>query len=154
MRKIVLTVFGVSAMMLFSCTSEKKESQESVAEAEPAKVVETVKEKPGVFFKHPADGATVPSPVYIEMGVKGMEIEPAGVVKEGYGHHHILVNMKSWPKGEIIPASDSTIHFGKGQTDTSLELEPGEYTLSLQFADGVHSSYGEEMAASITVVVE
>ena len=58
------------------------------------------------------------------------------------------------PKGEIIPASDSTIHYGGGQTDASLELEPGEYTLSLQFADGVHSSYGEEMAASIKIKVE
>ena len=54
----------------------------------------------------------------------------------------------------MIPASDSTIHFGKGQTDTSLELEPGEYTISLQFANGVHASYGEDMAASIKITVE
>lgn len=154
MRKIILVACGVSAMMLFSCSSEKGKTQEKAADSEPAKVVEAVVEEPSVFFKHPADGSTVPSPVYIEMGVKGMEIEPAGSVKEGYGHHHILVNMKNWPKGEVIPASDSTIHFGKGQTDTTLELEPGEYTLSLQFGDGVHSSYGEAMSTSITVVVE
>jgi hypothetical protein len=154
MRKIMLTAFGLSAMMFFSCSSDKGKSQETPEASEPEKVAEVVEEAPSVFFKHPADGATVPSPVYIEMGVKGMQVEPAGTVREGYGHHHILVNMKSWPKGEVIPASDSTIHFGKGQTDTTLELEPGEYTLSLQFADGVHSSYGEEMAASITVKVE
>ena len=65
-----------------------------------------------------------------------------------------MVNQASWPEGQVIPASDSTIHFGKGQTDTSLELEPGEYTISLQFANGVHASYGEDMAASIKITVE
>ena len=127
---------------------------EATAETPAVETAPTEVEKPSVFFKHPKDGATVPSPVYIEMGVKGMQIEPAGEVKEGFGHHHILINQKSWPKGEIIPTSDTTIHFGKGQTDASIELEAGEYEISLQFADGVHASYGEEMAASINIKVE
>ena len=83
-----------------------------------------------------------------------MQIEPAGQVKEGFGHHHILINQEFWPKGEVIPASDTTIHFGKGQTDTQLELAPGDYTISLQFADGVHTSYGPEMATSIKITVK
>lgn len=107
-----------------------------------------------VFFKAPEDGATVSSPVFVDMGVEGMQIEPAGAVKEGFGHHHILINQDSWPAGEVIPATDTTIHFGKGQTNTSLELAPGDYTLSLQFADGVHQSYGPDMAASIKVTVK
>ena len=92
--------------------------------------------------------------MFVEMGVVGMQVEPAGEVKEGFGHHHILINQEYWPTGEVIPASDTTIHFGKGQTNTSLELAPGEYTISLQFADGVHSSYGPDMAASIKVTVK
>ena len=88
------------------------------------------------------------------MGLEGMQIEPAGQVKEGFGHHHILINQTSWPEGEIIPPSDTTIHFGKGQTETELTLEPGNYVISLQFADGVHASYGASMAASINIVVE
>ena len=88
------------------------------------------------------------------MGVEGMQIEPAGQVKEGFGHHHILINQEFWPVGEVIPMSDSTIHFGKGQTDTSLELDPGTYTISPQFGDGVHASYGKDMAASIKIIVE
>ena len=83
-----------------------------------------------------------------------MIIEPAGIVKEGYGHHHILINQKSWPEGEVIPTSDSTIHFGKGQTDASIELDPGRYIISLQFADGVHVSFGELMSESIQINVE
>lgn len=152
MKKVFLG--AVVAFGLYACSSPKSDKQEETAtqpEATEA-VAETV--SPRVFFKYPEDGASVSSPVFVEMGVEGMEIEPAGVVKEGFGHHHILINQASWPKGEVIPMSDTTIHFGKGQTDTTLELAPGEYTLSLQFADGVHSSYGPDMAASIKVTVK
>ena len=107
-----------------------------------------------VFFKWPKDGATVASPVFIDMGVEGMLIEPAGVVKEGYGDHHIFINQCFWPEGEVIPTSDSTLHYGKGQTDASIELDPGKYIISLQFADGVHVSFGEEMSDSIEIIVE
>ncbi|MEQ6121812.1 DUF4399 domain-containing protein [Reichenbachiella sp. MALMAid0571] len=151
MKNVLLTLLA-GVVVLASCSS-KKESKEPVMEQEKTMVAE-VEEEPSVFFKSPADGATVASPVFIEMGVKGMKIEPAGQVNEGFGHHHILINQASWPEGQVIPASDSTIHFGKGQTDTSLELEPGEYTISLQFANGVHASYGEDMAASIKITVE
>ncbi|WP_339812882.1 DUF4399 domain-containing protein [uncultured Imperialibacter sp.] len=152
MRKILLgamVAFGV-----YACSSPKTENTEETASTSEA--TETVAEavKPRVFFKSPADGATVSNPVFVEMGVEGMQIEPAGQVKEGFGHHHILINQEFWPKGEVIPASDSTIHFGKGQTDTQLELAPGDYTISLQFADGVHTSYGPEMATSIKITVK
>ena len=152
----MLSILLLFAAVLFAACESKKAATET-SEPEVQEVTEAVEEpaeEPSVFFKHPAEGATVPSPVFIEMGVKGMQIEPAGEVKEGFGHHHILINQTSWPKGEIIPMSDSTIHFGKGQTDASLELAAGEYTISLQFADGVHASYGEGMAASISITVE
>lgn len=152
MKKILLG--AMVALSVYACSGPKTESKEETASQPEATeaVAETV--APRVFFKSPADGDTVTSPVFIEMGVEGMQIEPAGQVKEGFGHHHILVNQEFWPKGEVIPASDSTIHFGKGQTDTQLELAPGDYTISLQFADGVHTSYGPEMAASIKITVK
>lgn len=143
------------SLVIFSCSSPKKSTEESAPMKDDTALVEKpVADSAYVFFKHPTDGATVPSPVFIEMGVAGMQIEPAGAVKEGFGHHHILINQASWPEGTVIPMSDSTIHFGKGQTDTTLELEPGAYTISLQFADGVHASYGEKMATSISITVE
>lgn len=144
-----------SSLIIFSCSSPNKTAEQSAPVEDQTAIVEKpTSDSTYVYFKYPADGATVPSPVYIEMGVSGMQVEPAGAVKEGYGHHHVLINQPNWPEGTVIPMSDSTIHFGKGQTDTTLELDPGVYTLSLQFADGVHSSYGEKMAASITVTVE
>ena len=119
--KAVLSILLVT--ILASCGNKKTET-ESAPEAEP--VVEAIEEKvePRVFFKYPQDGATVGSPVFVEMGVEGMEIEPAGQVKEGFGHHHLLINQTSWPEGEVIPMSDSTLHYGKGQTDASVDLEP------------------------------
>ena len=145
MRIIIIFLIALT----FSC-SDKKKKESSLNDINDIKDVIAKK----VFFKWPKDGSTVASPVFIDMGVEGMIIEPAGIVKEGYGHHHILINQKFWPEGEVIPTSDSTLHFGKGQTDASIELDPGRYIISLQFADGVHVSFGELMSESIEINVE
>jgi hypothetical protein len=49
------------------------------------------RDKGGVYWLSPADGATVQSPFKVKMGVKGLDVVPAaqGPV-EGSGHHHIL----------------------------------------------------------------
>ena len=145
MRIIIIFLIALT----FSC-SDKKKKESSLNDVNDIKDVISKK----VFFKWPKDGSTVASPVFVDMGVEGMIIEPAGIVKEGYGHHHILINQKFWPEGEVIPTSDSTLHFGKGQTDASIELDPGRYIISLQFADGVHVSFGELMSESIQINVE
>ena len=145
MRIIIIFLIALT----FSC-SDKKKKESSLNDVNDIKDIIAKK----VFFKWPKDGSTVASPVFVEMGVEGMIIEPAGIVKEGYGHHHILINQKFWPEGEVIPTSDSTLHFGKGQTDASIELDPGRYIISLQFADGVHVSFGELMSESIEINVE
>jgi hypothetical protein len=134
--------------LLVSCATNKNKNSEMMN----SQIEEEI--NVSVFFKWPKDQSTVSSPVFIDMGIEGILIEPAGKVREGYGHHHILINQKSWPLGDVIPMSDSTLHYGKGQTDASIELLPGRYVISLQFADGVHASYGQEMASSITINVE
>ena len=45
------------------------------------------------------------------------------------------------------------IHFGGGQTEADVELTPGEHTLTLQFANGMHQSYGADWSKTITVTV-
>ena len=137
----------IMAIFFMACSTKKQQEEPSNLENE------IVNEKK-VFFKWPKDGSTVASPVFIDMGIEGMIVEPAGVVKDGYGHHHILINQSYWPEGQVIPTSDSTLHYGKGQTDASIELEPGKYIISLQFADGVHASFGEKMASSVEINVE
>ena len=107
-----------------------------------------------VFFVSPATGATVTSPVKIQMGIEGMEVQPAGKIQDGSGHHHIVIDAEPVAKGALVPADDNHKHFGKGQTETELQLAPGEHTLQLQFANGVHLSYGEQMSSTITITVE
>ena len=106
-----------------------------------------------VMFTEPADGATVSSPVKVVMGVEGAEVKPAGELAKGTGHHHIIVNGKAIEAGTVVPKDDTHIHFGDGSTETELELPAGEHTLTLQFADGMHRSYGKPLSATITVTV-
>jgi len=141
--------------MLFSCSPSPKKEEPPAEEPDAASVeVADPESNQYVFFKDPAEGSILSSPVHVVMGIEGMEVEPSGEVNENKGHHHIIINGTFTEEGVVVPTDEFNIHFGKGQTETDLELEPGEYTLTLQFADGFHQSYGERMSASIKVTVE
>lgn len=107
-----------------------------------------------IFFVTPQDGAKVKSPLKIQMGLEGMDVKPAGELVENSGHHHLIIDGAPIEAGVVVPADDKHIHFGQGQTETEVELSPGEHTLTLQFADGHHKSYGPEMSTTIRVTVE
>ena len=118
-------------------------------------VVEEGEATPSVRFEQPADGATVTSPFEVVMAAAGLVVEPSGEVNDGAGHFHILVNTDFTPTGEIIPDDAQHLHYGQGQTTVTLDLEPGEHTLRLQFADGLHTALeGDQYRDTITVVVE
>jgi len=107
-----------------------------------------------VFFAEPKDGATVSSPFKVAFGVEEVEVKPAGVFDKNTGHHHIIINGGPVAVESIVPADEMNIHYGAGQTETELTLEPGEYTLTMQLADGAHRSYGEAFSETITITVE
>lgn len=107
-----------------------------------------------VMFVEPAEGATVKSPVKIVFGVEGMDVKPAADETPNSGHHHIIVNGGPIEAGTVVPKDDTHIHFGTGATETELELPPGEHTLTMQFADLAHRSYGPDLATTIKVTVE
>ncbi len=110
-----------------------------------------------VFFKSPADGAKVTSPVKVEFGLVGMGLTPASVPAtipdKTQGHHHIIIGAGALSLGEPVPDNETNIHFGLAQTETELSLAPGKYSLTMQFADGLHLSYGEPMSATIQIEV-
>lgn len=140
-----------------ACTSntskenQSEEVQDTIQEATP----EGETEPKGVDFSNLNDGDVVSSPLALGFEVNGMEIEPAGEVRDGYGHHHIIINDGSFVEpGKVIVADDTHIHYGKGQTSDTLELDPGTYRLTLQFADGLHRSYGDEWSKSVSITVE
>ncbi len=107
-----------------------------------------------VYFKGVDDGDTVKSPFKVEMAVCGKDVRPAGETVEGTGHHHLVIDGDCIPAGETVPKDATHQHFGKGQTETMLTLEPGDHTLTLQFANGLHASYGKELCKTINVTVE
>ena len=106
-----------------------------------------------VHFVEPKDGAEVSSPVKLVFGLEGATVKPAGELKAGTGHHHLILDGEPTPTEKVVPADETHIHYGKGQTEAEIELEPGEHTLIMQFADGLHRSYGPELSAKITVTV-
>ena len=110
-------------------------------------------EAPRVFFKNLKDGDKVKSPVKVEMGLEGMTVAKAGSLGATEGHHHILVDGAPIDKGQPIPADTSHIHFGQAQTEATVELPPGKHTLTLQFADGLHRSFGQELSSTIHIEV-
>ena len=108
----------------------------------------------GVYFLNLKDGDRVKSPVIVQMGVNGMQVEPAGMVVEGKGHHHLIIDGNFVDKGTMVPKDATHLHFGNGQTSDTLNLSPGNHTLTLQFANGVHESYGKDWSKTINITVE
>lgn len=107
-----------------------------------------------VVFVEPKDGATVPTTFTVKFGVEGMKIANAGTMTPGTGHHHLIVDGAPIKQGQAVPTDATHLHFGKGQTETKLTLKPGAHTLTLQFADGTHLSYGEMMSQTIHITVK
>lgn len=108
-----------------------------------------------LYFIAPADGATVTSPVTIRFGLKGMGVVPAGVAFDGAGHHHLIVDADLPPFDKPIPADANHVHFGKGQTETTLELKPGKHTLQLVLGDQIHVPHDPAVVSKkITITVK
>jgi hypothetical protein len=109
-----------------------------------------------VYIISPKDGATVGQDVIVRFGLKGMGVAPAGVVKEHTGHHHLLVDVKDLPAaGQPIPKDDNHIHFGGGQTETTVKLKPGTHTLQLELGDSNHIPFDPAVVSKkITIHVK
>jgi hypothetical protein len=108
-----------------------------------------------VYIIKPADRARVKSPVTVVFGLTGMGIAPAGVKFDNTGHHHLLIDTALPADLTLpLPASDGIRHFGKGQTETTIDLAPGKHTLQLLFADFTHTPFTPDVASKkITITV-
>ena len=124
----------------------------------PAAAVERTDSPPGaeVYIISPKDGATVHSPVHVQFGLKGMGVAPAGVKFENTGHHHLLIDTDApTDLSAPLPATDKVVHFGKGQTETTLTtLTPGKHTLQLLLGDQNHIPHNPPVISrKITITV-
>ena len=110
-----------------------------------------------VYIISPRDAASVEAgEVTVQFGLKGMGVAPAGNDFADTGHHHLLVNANETPRLDVpLPADENHIHFGKGQTETTLKLEPGTYTLQLILGDKNHIPHDPPvMSEKITITVK
>ena len=64
-----------------------------------------------------------------------------GKVMKNTGHHHLLVNLDKLPDLTLpLPSNENLIHFGRGQTETKMNLKKGVNTLQLVLGDYMHKS--------------
>jgi hypothetical protein len=107
------------------------------------------------YIISPKNGATVHNPVRVQFGLKGMGIAPAGVKFDNTGHHHLLIDTDAPSDlSAPLPATDKIVHFGKGQTETTLTLSPGKHTLQLLLGDMNHIPHNPPvMSKKITITV-
>ena len=86
-----------------------------------------------------------------------MGVAPAGIEKENTGHHHRLIDAELTGDAlkEPIVADKNHVHFGGGQTETTVELPSGTHTLQLVLGDWSHIPHDPPvMSEKITVTVE
>ncbi len=87
-----------------------------------------------------------------------MGVAPAGVTAPNTGHHHLLIDVAELPPDNLPIPNDATHkHFGAGQTETELALEPGKHTLQLVLGDAAHIPHQPPVRSekiTITVVSE
>jgi len=172
-RGFLATATGVAAAGVAGCSGESSEETATEAETETATEAATatateadtaeptetaaaymngVGSDASVSLSVPSDGVELTSPsVQWAAAAEGVTIEESGEVNEGAGHYHVLVNEDPVTPGETIPSDDTHVHYGTGQSDGVLELEPGEHTLVLQVADGAHTAMGLTDTVEVTV---
>ncbi|MDO8907087.1 MAG: DUF4399 domain-containing protein [Pseudohongiella sp.] len=106
-----------------------------------------------VYIVSPANGETVERTFKVVFGLSGMGVAPAGIQMPNTGHHHLLINKDSLPDLGQALGADVT-HFGLGQTETTVTLEPGTHTLQLVLGDHLHVPHNPPvMSEKITITV-
>ena len=111
-----------------------------------------------VYFINLKDGDRVISPLVIRFGLSGMGIAPSGTEAPNTGHHHLFIDapaLEGDALNEAIPVDEHHVHFGKGQTETTVTLSKGQHTLQLVLGDWSHIPHKSPvMSERITVTVE
>ena len=108
-----------------------------------------------LYFLNLRNGQTITNPVRVVFGLSGMGVAPAGLEKEGTGHHHLLIDVASLDVNTSIPANDNHRHFGLGQTEAVVTMVAGTHTLQLVLADHNHIPHHPPvMSERITITVK
>lgn len=124
-----------------------------LATAQAAERTEAAQEAQAYIIS-PQNGEVVGTAFKVKFGLSGMGVAPAGVDVKNTGHHHLLVDMDELPAMDKPMGGDVT-HFGGGQTETTVTLEPGEHTLQLILGDKNHVPHDPAVVSEkITITVK
>ncbi|HLY58848.1 MAG TPA: DUF4399 domain-containing protein, partial [Stellaceae bacterium] len=117
-------------------------------------VADTPPAAPQEYFINLKDGQTVKSPFKVQFGLSGYGVAPAGVEKDKTGHHHLLIDttLKPDEMQAPIPSDAQHLHFGGGQTETTVTLPPGKHTLQLVLANWSHVPFDPPIASPVITV--
>jgi hypothetical protein len=108
-----------------------------------------------VYFIAPKNDDIVSGEVVVKFGIQNFGVSPAGLNVNGTGHHHLIIDADLPNLSQPIQADKNHVHFGKGQTEVKLELEPGTHTLQLLLGDYRHIPHRPPIYSNkITIVVE
>jgi hypothetical protein len=83
-------------------------------------------------FVNLKDGATVNSPVLVKVSAAS---QMGGAME---AHTHIIIDSPLPAAGEMIPTDPKHVHLMHGETQTILQLSPGDHTLQLVVGGADH----------------
>jgi hypothetical protein len=108
-----------------------------------------------LYIIYPYDGQRIRGSFPVRFGLRNMGVTHAGDKTPNTGHHHLLIDVnEAIDPDEPIPTDRQHIHFGAGQTETRLELQPGKHTLQLVLGDAEHKPFTPLLVSKkITVTV-
>ncbi len=125
----------------------------SVAQEAPGVTRTPAPEGAEAYIQSPADGAVVTAPFTVRFGLRGVGVAPAGAQLPNTGHHHLLVDVTAMPSFDLpLPATENVRHYGLGQTETELELLPGEHTLQLVLGDWLHIPHAPAVMSEVVTI--
>lgn len=166
-NRLVIAAFAVVVGLAASACSSNTTEQASTAET-PAASTESHEghQMAKVYFKEPADGATVPTLTKFVFGVENYQISPvpadAKEARPNMGHFHLGVDTDCLAPGTTIPKAEegatpgtagSWIHFGKGTDNIEMALTPGPHKFSVEVGDDLHRAV-EGLCQTINVTVK
>ena len=108
-----------------------------------------------VYFITPKNDDIVSGEVVVKFGLQNFGVSPAGLNVNGTGHHHLIIDADLPNLTQPIQADKNHVHFGKGQTEVKLKLEPGSHTLQLLLGDYRHVPHNPPIFSNkITIFVQ
>ena len=136
--------------------SQPHDHTTAAAAAAPAKGRTPAPSDAYVYIGWPNDGETLHTRhIKVWFGTRNFGVAPAGVEKPSTGHHHLLIDVPLPPLDQEIPNDKNHLHFGAGQTETTIDLPPGTHTLQLLMGDANHIPHDPPlMSKKITIHVQ